>query len=77
MFFVEIISVELKNKKAISLLKELEDIGLIRLLSTSNSRKITRPKPSQLKGFLPEKTANTLLKHIEKSRNEWESRSTS
>ncbi len=77
MFFVEIISIELKNKKAISLLKELEDIGLIRLLSTSNSRKIARPKPSQLKGFLSEKTANTLLKHIEKSRNEWESRSTS
>lgn len=74
---MEIISVELKNKKALNLLKELEDIGLIKLLSSDTNSNAQRPKPSQLKGFLSEKTANALLKHIKKSRDEWENRSSS
>jgi len=67
------ITIELKHANARKLLKELEDMDIIKFVESS--REIEIPvKPSQLRGFLSKEKASALLSHIEESREEWQVR---
>ena len=63
------ISVQLKNDKAIKLLRELEELNLIKLLNEKSS-----VKKVKIVGKLSDRTVKALHKHVVTSREEWESR---
>lgn len=70
---METVTIELKNKKALQLLKELEKLDIIKL-HRPEEKKNVKDKASKYRGFLPADAADALLKHTEESRNEWEER---
>lgn len=70
---METVNIELKNKKALTLLKELEELDIIKLHKPEEKR-IVKDKASKYRGFLSADAADALLKHTEESRNEWEAR---
>lgn len=70
---METVTVELKNKKALKLLEEMEDLDLIKLHKTVEI-KSEKDKASKYRGFMSTATANAFLKHTDESRNEWEER---
>lgn len=70
---METVTVELKNKKALKLLKELEELNIIRLHKPEEEKNV-KDKASKYRGFLSKDAADALLKHTEESRNEWEER---
>lgn len=65
------VTVEIKNEKALALLRNLESLKLLRLVDEDN------PKPKQnlsdkYAGKLSKDVAEELQNHIEKGRDEWE-----
>ena len=68
---MDILTIQLKHAKARKLLQELEGMNIIKMIGTD---KLNHKKPSQLRGALSKKTANSLIKHIAKSRDEWPGR---
>lgn len=68
---METVTVELKHPKAISLLRELEALAVIKLVTAP--KKTSAKKLSEvLRGRLSEKNAEALNAYVEKSRSEWE-----
>lgn len=68
---MEVITVQLLNKKAMKLLKELEDLHLIKLGEIKGPS--SDIKLSELfRGKLSDETAEALHKHVTQSRDEWE-----
>ena len=68
---METITIELKHPKALSLLKDLEAMAVIKLVTTS--RKGVSGKLSEiLRGSLDSKSADDLSLHIQNSRTECE-----
>lgn len=70
---METITVELNNKKAFNLLKELEELGIIKI-HPSKKEVSSKDKASKYRGFMSKNTADAFLKHIDESREEWEKR---
>lgn len=70
---METVTVELKHVNAKKLLKDLEEMEIIRLIEPAANNK--EDAPSRLRGFLSKDKADALLSHISKTRNEWEERS--
>lgn len=70
---METITVELKNKKALKLLQDLEALKIIKLHPVEIEKR-QADKASKYRGFLSIKTADAMMKDIEESRNEWEER---
>lgn len=70
---METIKIELKNKNALSILKSLERAKIIRLVSTESQ---TKNSPVHFKGAISPDRAIELANEIEKSRNEWDERTT-
>ncbi len=70
---MQMITVEIKNKKALNLLKDLEELDMIKL-HKSESEKTEKEKSSKYRGFMSTEAADALLKHTEESRKEWEER---
>jgi hypothetical protein len=70
---METVTVEIKNKKAMNLLKELEDLEIIKI-HKSEEKPVTKDKASKYRGRISSPNADTLLKQSEESRNEWEER---
>jgi hypothetical protein len=70
---METIHIELKSKNALSILKSLEKAKMIKLL---NSDKKTKDSPVHFKGAITPDRAIELVNEIEKSRNEWDERTT-
>ena len=67
---MQIITVELINDNALTLLQQLEQLNILRLVAT---KKQTATKPKRKwAGSLSKETANKLLQYVEQSRNEWE-----
>ena len=66
---METVTVQLKHAHVRKLLKELEDMDIIKIIEPSKNKETQRP--SQVRGFLSKEQANALLSHIAKSRNEW------
>lgn len=75
--FMHTILVELVNQKAIQLLRDMEDLSLIRIVgnqfeddeSKYRSKKVS---PSTFRGGISPDTAKKILSHINQSRREWE-----
>ncbi|MFO7721750.1 MAG: hypothetical protein R6V49_00860 [Bacteroidales bacterium] len=67
---METIIIQLKNKKALKLLEELEQLHLIRLLH--KKRNISKRRSGKFAGKLSEVAAGKLHSEIAQSRNEWE-----
>jgi hypothetical protein len=68
---LEIVSVELKNKQALAILKSLEKAKMIRLHQNAG-----KPGSSliQFKGVISKERAIALTSEIEKTREEWNAR---
>ena len=66
---MQTITVELVNEKALVLLQQLEQLNILRLV---NTKKQPHPPKRKWAGSLSEETAEKLLQHVQKSRNEWE-----
>lgn len=63
---MQIIKVELLDEKALSLLQQLEQLNILRLVSTEKKKK----SPRRWAGSISKETADKMLQEIEKSRNE-------
>jgi hypothetical protein len=68
---MQTIVIELINKKAMQILRDLEELKLIRLHQGKSKEADKSIKPSQLRGSISKKTTKQLLEHIEQSRSEW------
>ncbi len=65
--------IELTNPKAFDLVKDLEALNILRIMSRQT---VDPPRLSdRFAGKLSAETAKALHQHIQESRNEWESRS--
>ncbi len=67
---METVTVQLLNQKALKLLKQLEELNLIKV--TENEAPKPEKLSDQFRGKLSAKTAKALQKHVAQSRNEWE-----
>ena len=68
---MEIIQIEIKNKKAMAILKGMEKAFMIRLLKKDKSTAVDIPS---FKGVFSQKRALELTDQINKSREEWNER---
>lgn len=62
-------TIEVTNKKAIELLRKLEELNLIRFLNNEKKQKNTISE--RLRGSISEKEAIEFEKHIKAIRDEW------
>ncbi len=65
------ITLEVSNERARKLIKDLEDLKLIRILSEKQVKK-SDSLSQQLLGSLSADEAQTMLSELQKSRLEWE-----
>jgi len=65
---METVIVQINNKKAYELLKNLEDLELIKLLKKSTKEK---KKPSDYFGTLSEKEGEKFQSYVSESREKW------
>jgi len=65
--------IQLTNKKAYRLIEELEALQLIRVLK--KSMEPNKKLSDKFAGKLPKNVADKLQKYVNKSRDEWSSRS--
>ena len=70
---METVTVEIINTKAMNLLKELEELNIIKI-HKSEKNSLAKDKSSKYRGRLKSGHADRLLKQVEESRNEWEER---
>lgn len=67
------VTVEIKNEKALALLRNLESLQLLRILEDSPSKTKTKQKLSErFAGSISKERAEELQKELTKMRNEWE-----
>ena len=67
---MRIVTVELINENALTLLQQLEQLNILRLV-TSKKEPSVKPK-RQWAGSISKETATEMLHNVEQSRNEWE-----
>lgn len=67
---MRIITVELINDKALTLLQQLEQLNILRLV-VAKKQPTGQPK-RRWAGSISKETATKMLQHVEQSRNEWE-----
>jgi hypothetical protein len=70
---METVTVEVKNKKAMNLLKELEELDIIKIRKPAE-KVSSKDKASKYRGVISPIYAEVLLKHTKESRKEWEKR---
>ncbi len=66
--------VELKNRNALRLLKDLELANIIRLISVDKNKE-NKKLSERLRGSISKKRAEELNQQLTPMRNEWETRS--
>jgi hypothetical protein len=71
---METILIQLNNNKAYQLLKDLEELNIIKLLRQPLEDKQTRSKKYSGKLNLSDNEFNAFQNHITESRNEWENK---
>ncbi len=69
---MDTIKVQLLNLKALPLLKQLEELNLIKLMDDSNPLVSSQKLSEQFRGKLSSKTVDALQKYVTQSRNEWD-----
>jgi hypothetical protein len=67
---METITIQLLNQKALKLLKQLEELHLIKVMK--REKKSSQKLSEQFRGKLSRKTAEVLQKQIAQSRKEWD-----
>lgn len=67
---METILIELKEKRALNILRELEQLSLIKLLEEKKEPSLSMSE--KYRGKLSAETAEAMHKHVEQMRNEWE-----
>ncbi len=67
---METVTIELLNEKAYGLLKDLEDLHLIRLVE--NDHKSNASLSDRFEGKLSNEAADAMRKHVEQVRQEWD-----
>jgi hypothetical protein len=70
---MDTVLVQLTNNKAYKLLKDLEDLKIIKLLK--NNIKPTQKLSKKYAGKLPDDIANELQNYVTQSRKEWNDQS--
>ena len=70
---MEIVTVEIKSSKAMKLLKDLENLNIIKI-HQSEEKPQTKDKASKYRGSISVESADHLLKHVQEMRGEWEER---
>jgi hypothetical protein len=70
---METVLIQIKNKKAYKLLKDLEDLHIIKLIKKGNSGK--QKLSDKYHGSLPGKVADELQEYVSQSRSEWDKNS--
>jgi hypothetical protein len=68
--YMETITIQLLNQKALKLLKQLEELHLIKVMK--REKKSSQKLSEQFRGKLSRKTAEVLQKQIAQSRKEWD-----
>ena len=68
---METIQIEIRNKNALSILRVLEKAKIIKLIKIKSKEENS---PIQHKGAFTREKAMELVKHLEKSREEWDER---
>lgn len=63
--------IELTNKKAVKLLRDLEELKLIKVLKENIA--VKQKLSDKYRGSISKEEGEKLNKHIEDSRNEWDS----
>lgn len=67
---MQTITVELLHDDALALLRQLEQLQILRLVTTEGQ---TPPPPSRRwAGSISKETASKMLRHIEQDRSQWE-----
>ena len=61
--------IELTHQKAGDLLRDLEEMNIIRIIRSETQ---TKPNSQRFRGMLSAKTAEALQEHISQSRDEWD-----
>ncbi len=72
--YMRTITINILNEKAINLLKELESLDLIKMLTPSEHLPSPKRKPSDYKGVIPTELNEPMQEGIKKSREEWQNR---
>lgn len=67
---MQIVTVELTNDNALTLLQQLEQLHILRLISTK--RQTGQLAQRRWSGSISKETATKMLQYAEQSRNEWE-----
>lgn len=67
---MQIITVELINDNALTLLQQLEQLNILRLVA-AKKQPVEQPK-RRWAGSISKETATKMLQYVEQSRNEWE-----
>lgn len=67
---MEIVTIQLLNKQSLKLLKQLEELHLIKLMDDKIAP--VQKLSEQFRGKLSSETAEALQKHVAESRNEWD-----
>jgi hypothetical protein len=70
---METVTIEIKSSKAMKLLKDLENLDIIKIHQSEKKPK-TKNKASKYRGSISSAAADDLMKHIGKTREEWEAR---
>jgi hypothetical protein len=70
---METVTIEIRNSEAMKLLKDLEYLNIIKI-HPSEEKPERKDKASKYKGSISTSTADNLLEHVDKLRNEWEER---
>lgn len=70
---METLLIQINNKKAYEILKNLEELNVIKVLNKDISKRYFQKKYA---GKLPSELADKLHEDIEKGRKEWEKRGT-
>jgi hypothetical protein len=68
---METVTVQLLNQKALKLLKQLEELNLIKIMEDSNL-KPTQKLSDLFAGKLSDEAAAALHQHVKQTRAEWE-----
>jgi hypothetical protein len=67
---METVTIELLNEKAYGLLKDLEDLHLIRMVDNENTSNASLS--DRFEGKLSKEAADAMRKHVEQVRQEWD-----
>jgi hypothetical protein len=71
---MSVVTLELLNDNALNLLKQLENMQIVRFVKSDIEKSPKSMYKSRFVGTISKETATLLLNHIEQSRNEWENR---